>query len=419
MATSSSVYGQGLGSSDESQSYSANGGYGPGISPAPAATRSLTQSLGSTLSNAANSTPVGKVVNDVSGGTIGAAGSALQGQSPVAGVSSSLSNIGNKLGVGTSGANTQYGNAAGDIAAENSATDAVIGQQAVAGSQYGNALGAATSTLNQETASALNNYTAGNNAALQNWQTPNNATEQGIQGMYNQQAQGITNTGLQDYGVLSALGSQATANTLGSAGLPMTGGQIEALQGNNLSQASTEFGQAQGAANNLRQQGLQAGLNQNNLNFQNTTGVNQNNYNATTADNTQSYNIDTGLAGANYGVSNTLAGEQLGNIATTYGSQTGLATAQAQADAASQASKIGTIGNIAGSAVASALAPTPANANGVSNNALAASQQSAPGFTGPPIYGRAATQSTDPNDTYQPGSTLSSSPYSSQLANYH
>lgn len=95
-------------------------------------------------------------------------------------------------------------------------------------------------------------------------QDPNNAVASGVRDLYGTQAQGIQNQGLADYGVLAALGGQATASTIGSSGAPMTGGQLQAIEGANMGQAGAAFARAQGAANNLKLQGLEAGQNQSN-----------------------------------------------------------------------------------------------------------------------------------------------------------
>ena len=155
---------------------------------------------------------------------------------------------------------------------------------------------------------------AGQAMTLGQAQTANNAVEQGIQGMYNQQAQGITNQGLADYGELAALGGQATANTIGGAGQPITGGQMAALQNQNMSQASGEFGQAQNYANQLKNAGLQAGINQSNTMYQ---------YGQQAENTAQGALANQGNFENN--TYNTIGGLQNQEASNIYGAQTGLA----------------------------------------------------------------------------------------------
>lgn len=80
-----------------------------------------------------------------------------------------------------------------------------------------------------------------------------------------QQTQGIRQQGLADYGVLSALGAQATQGQMGT-GMPMTAGQQQLMQAQNQQQASQAFGNTQRRIQALedqrRQQNLQFGLSQ-------------------------------------------------------------------------------------------------------------------------------------------------------------
>lgn len=222
--------------------------------------------------------------------------------------------------------------------------------------------------LNPQYQQLTNNAMSNANGAetLQQAQTPNNAIEQGVQGMYNTQAQGITNQGLADYGVLAALGGQATANTIGGAGQPVTGGQMQALQGANMGQASQAFGQAQNQANTLKAQGLQAGINQNNIDYgegqqaqQTAQGAlaQQGNFENQNASNTLgaymgaaqgNYNANANLAGVQYGIQQGQDQSQMGMINQTYGAQQQADISAAQAANAQQAGKLGAIGSFAG-----------------------------------------------------------------------
>ena len=113
---------------------------------------------------------------------------------------------------------------------------------------------------------------------------PNNSISKGIRDLYgntasqfgqqtDQQANAYRNQGLADYGVLAALGSQATANQLG--GKAFTGSQLQAAQGANNQQASQAMqtalqrvaaiqDQQRAFAQTMAQQGIQAGINQGN-----------------------------------------------------------------------------------------------------------------------------------------------------------
>lgn len=120
---------------------------------------------------------------------------------------------------------------------------------------------------------------SGKNAAqamsLSEAEDPNNQVASGVRNMYNAQGQAAQNQGVADYGVLAALGSQATAGTIGQ-GNPMTGGQLAAIQGQNMGAASNAYNNAANYAQGLRTQGIQAGINQSNTMYgagQNAVGM--------------------------------------------------------------------------------------------------------------------------------------------------
>jgi hypothetical protein len=73
--------------------------------------------------------------------------------------------------------------------------------------------------------------------------------------LYEQKAQGIGRQGLADTGVLSALGAQAMAGQMGGAA-PMTGGQLSAMQGANMSRAGSAYARAQQQMQGMRDQGM-------------------------------------------------------------------------------------------------------------------------------------------------------------------
>jgi hypothetical protein len=216
--------------------------------------------------------------------------------------------------------------------------------------------------------------------SLADAQDPNNKVASATRDMYNQQAQGIQNQGLADYGVLAALGSQATGRTMGGYGGMVTGGQMQSLQNANLGQASGAFGTAQQNANNLKLQGIQQGQNQSNWaygqgqqaigdysgsvrdyeNANNQKNAIQNMYTGQEAGiDTDAYGVRLGQAGVQRDASSGLAGLQNANANASLNRQQGFvngvsatdqatAYANAQAAAAAQAAKLGALGTIAG-----------------------------------------------------------------------
>ena len=255
---------------------------------------------------------------------------------------------------------------------------------------------------------------AGNAMSLSDAMDPNNAVASSTRDMYNTQAQGIQNQGLADYGVLAALGGQATANTIGGSGQPILGGQMQALQSANMGQASQAFGNAQNNANNLKLQGIQAGQNQSNwaydegqnaigsygnaannyANANNTMNSIQNNYtnqesgidtarfNETGQQAGALYNSNSSQAGLKYGIQNQQNNNSLAQIGQQYGTQQGIYNAQAQAANAAQSAKLGALGGITGAAIGYATGngnsnSSNSNGGGNSNNGGGGNMQSA------------------------------------------
>lgn len=95
----------------------------------------------------------------------------------------------------------------------------------------------------------------------------NNSVQRGVRGLYDQYAQGIQNQATADYGVLSALGAQATQNTMGSAG-PMTGAQMQLLNAGNQQQAGLAYQKAQQRMQSLREQGIARGFEESDRQYQ-------------------------------------------------------------------------------------------------------------------------------------------------------
>ncbi len=100
---------------------------------------------------------------------------------------------------------------------------------------------------------------AKNAMTLQQAQDPNNKVAQDFRNMYNTEAQNQGQQGLADVGVMQSLGAQAFSGKLGG-GVPMTGGQLQALMAQNQNQAGQAFANVQRQKQSLRDQGLAQGI---------------------------------------------------------------------------------------------------------------------------------------------------------------
>lgn len=96
--------------------------------------------------------------------------------------------------------------------------------------------------------------------SLEDYMNPNNKVAQQTRQLYENQAQGENRQGLANAGILSAMGMQNMAGQLG--GMPMTGGQLQALMGANQAQSGTAYANTQRRVQNLRDQGLDRGFQQ-------------------------------------------------------------------------------------------------------------------------------------------------------------
>lgn len=101
----------------------------------------------------------------------------------------------------------------------------------------------------------------------------NNKYIQDTTKLYDQRAANEGRRGLADTGVLQSLGAQATATQLGGAGLPMTGGQLIALQGANQSQAGQAYANVQKRMAALRDQGLETGMKRSDMQYERGQGA--------------------------------------------------------------------------------------------------------------------------------------------------
>jgi len=273
--------------------------------------------------------------------------------------------------------------------------------------------------------------------SLKDAQDPNNKVASATRDMYNTQAQGIQNQGLADYGVLAALGSQATGHTIGGYGGMLTGGQMQSMQNANMGQASGAFGRAQQNANDLKLKGIDAGTAQSNWAYgqgqqaigdysgsvRDYEGANnrkndiQKMYTGLESDiDTDAYGVRLGQSGVQRDAASGLAGLQNANSTASLNRQQGFvngvsstdqatAYAHAQAAAAAQAAKLGALGTIAGGVVG-AYAGGPAGAAVGAKAGGTAAASANPG---------AGTASTPPASGLNPDAGTASTPPASGL----
>lgn len=109
--------------------------------------------------------------------------------------------------------------------------------------------------------------------SLQESMDPNNAVHQANESKYNQQAVNEGRQGLSDVGILGALGAQNASRQIGASGLPMTGGQMASIYGQNQSAAGQAMAATQQREQALRDQGLAQGYSQSELAYQNGIGA--------------------------------------------------------------------------------------------------------------------------------------------------
>ncbi len=92
-----------------------------------------------------------------------------------------------------------------------------------------------------------------------------------VQDLYEKQAANEGRSGLADVGVLGALGAQNLAGQLGN--VPMTGGQMQAMLGANMSQAGSAFANTQKRQQSLRDLGITGNLDMQNQGLSNLTAA--------------------------------------------------------------------------------------------------------------------------------------------------
>ena len=303
-----------------------------------------------------------------------------------------------------------------------------------------------TSIMNQRQTNA------GSAMSLADAQDPNNKVASATRDMYNTQAQGIQNQGLADYGVLAALGSQATGRTIGAQSGLMTGGQMQSLQNANMGQASGAFGNAQATANNMKLAGITAGQNQSNWaygqgqqaindyagsvgQYQNANDQKNSIQNAYTNQeagvDTNAYGVSLGQAGVHRDAATGLAGLQNANETASENRQQGFingvsqtdqqtAYANAQAAAAAQAAKLGAIGTVGGAVIGGlASGGVGAAAGGVAGNKIASNGAGDAGAAAPSSFGAGATTAnTAPASSFNMSGAVQGAGIGSQLGGY-
>lgn len=220
---------------------------------------------------------------------------------------------------------------------------------------------------------------AGDAMTLKEAGDPNNSVQQAVRGMYENQAQGVNRTGLADVGVLQAMGTQATANQFGS-GMPMTGGQLQALQGANLTQSGQAMANTQAQMQNLRTQGIQQGFDQSaaqygrgqdaqnmamnagnaygnavqqgqNVQQQALAGghnLGQEEFGVGSQFNAMNYGTDTGISNLAHGLNEAGNTRELGAIQDQFGGKAAVDTARMGAAGAAQAGMFQGLGGLAG-----------------------------------------------------------------------
>lgn len=195
---------------------------------------------------------------------------------------------------------------------------------------------------------------------LQQAGDPNNAVQTAYRNQYNQEGANAMKQGQADAGVLAGLGAQATAQQIGGAG-PMTGGQMAAMQGANMSQAGQAAFNAQKRMNDLRQQGMDVGREESGKQYDrgqsakdryrgsvaDYAGASSDEYNRQHAENQERFDMGSGVAGLGYGTQMDDYNRRQAALGNKYGQQMANYQGQAQQSSAEQAGKLGFIGSMA------------------------------------------------------------------------
>lgn len=160
----------------------------------------------------------------------------------------------------------QMGNLAGAAAASGENLRGQFGVQDQAmGQLQDRAMGNAGQAMSLSEAGNVNNSQHTQARDLYNTEgarTRQQYTDEGAsqEKLYEQKAQGIGKQGMAATGTLAALGAQAMAGQMGGAS-PMTGGQLQAMQGANMAKAGQAYARAQTQMQDMRNQGMSRNMN--------------------------------------------------------------------------------------------------------------------------------------------------------------
>lgn len=111
---------------------------------------------------------------------------------------------------------------------------------------------------------------AGNAMSLKDAGDVNNSVHKGVRKLYDDRGAGTRRQGLADYGMLAALGSQATGN----AGGPMTGSQLQNVQAANNRQAGSAYNNALQRSQSLEDEGINRGFDESSRQYDRGVGAN-------------------------------------------------------------------------------------------------------------------------------------------------
>jgi hypothetical protein len=158
----------------------------------------------------------------------------------------------------------------------------------------------------------------------------NNSVHKGVRGLYDERGAGARRQGLADYGMLAALGSQATSN----AGGPMTGAQLQNVQAANNRQAGSAYNNALQRSQSLEDEGINRGFDESSRQYDRGVSANMaydnsvNNYqNAGNSFNSQAQGMrgeQSGYAGGMRDSSATEESARSNNVQAVMGTQRGI-----------------------------------------------------------------------------------------------
>lgn len=107
--------------------------------------------------------------------------------------------------------------------------------------------------------------------SLKDAMDPNNSVMKGVRELYDQRAKGAKTQGMQDFGVMSALGAQAAQGQFGA--MPMTSGMMGQIYSQNQRQASEAVARASQRARDLEDQGMERSFDQSNRMYEYGVGA--------------------------------------------------------------------------------------------------------------------------------------------------